>query len=95
VDQTQIMTQFDLVTKQDLERFKEDLLREILTHLKSGEHDSRQWLRSKDVRKMLRISPATLQNLRVNQSLPFTKVGGIFFYRQNDVVNVLENNMGK
>jgi len=89
------MAQFDLITKQDLEQFKEDLLREILLHLKSDAQDSRQWLRSSDVRKMLRISPATLQNLRVSQSLPFTKVGGIFFYRQSDVVNALEKNMGK
>lgn len=89
------MAQFDLITKKDLEQFKEDLLREILLHLKSEAQDSRQWLRSSDVRKMLRISPATLQNLRVSQSLPFTKVGGIFFYRQSEVVKVLEKNMGK
>lgn len=88
------MTQFDLVTKQDLEQFKESLLNEILPHLKN-EEPSRQWLRSKDVRKMLRISPGTLQNLRVSQALPFTKFGGIFFYRETDVIKVLEENMSK
>jgi hypothetical protein len=89
------MTQFDLVTKQDLEQLKDDLLKEILPHLKSNAQDGRQWLRSKDVRKMLRISPATLQNLRVSHSLPFTKVGGIFFYREIDVIKVLEKNLGR
>lgn len=89
------MTQVDLVTKQDLEQFKGDLLKEILPYLKSEAQDSRQWLRSRDVRKMLRISPATLQNLRVSQSLPFTKVGGIFFYREIDVIKVLEKNIGQ
>lgn len=89
------MTQFDLVTKQDLELFKDILLKEILAHLKSDAQVTRQWLRSRDVREMLRISPATLQNLRVNQALPFTKVGGIFFYRYSDVINVLEKNKGK
>ncbi|MDR6786067.1 hypothetical protein ABIE26_004463 [Pedobacter africanus] len=84
------MNQLDLVSKQDLEQFKHDLLKEILPLLKAVRQESKQWLRSKDVRKMLRISPGTLQNLRVTQALPFTKVGGIFFYRESDVIKILE-----
>jgi hypothetical protein len=66
----------DLVTKDDLERFKKELLEEI-RHLvmypqKSGEA-VKTWLKSMEVRKLLDISAGTLQNLRVNGTLPYTK----------------------
>jgi len=32
------------------------------------------------VRKLLGVSNGTLQTLRVNGSLPFSKIGGLYFY---------------
>lgn len=73
------MTQIDLITKADLQLFKQDLIREISALIKPHNHDPKQWLRSVEVRKLLHISPGTLQNFRVNGTLTYTKVGGIFF----------------
>ncbi len=84
------MAQIDIVTKEDLELLKQDLIRELSTILKPQQHDPKQWLRSVEVRKLLHISPGTLQNFRVNGTLSFTKVGGIFFYKYNDILKVLE-----
>jgi hypothetical protein len=84
------MAQIDLVTKDDLEQFKLDLIREITALLKPQQHDPKQWLRSVEVRKLLHISPGTLQNFRVNGTLKFTKVGGIFYYKYDDILKVLE-----
>lgn len=85
------MAQIDIVSKDDLELFKEDLIRELSMIIKQPQkHDPKQWLRSVEVRKLLHISAGTLQNFRVNGTLSFTKVGGIFFYKYDDILKVLE-----
>ena len=61
----------------DLNDFKKQLLFEIKSLMKEyGGQQTKKWLKSKDVRKLLNISPSTLQNLRVNGTLSFTKIGG-------------------
>ncbi len=85
------MAQIDLITKEDLELFKQDLIRELSLIIKQPQnHDPKQWLRSAEVRKLLHISPGTLQNFRINGTLSFTKVGGVFFYKYDDILKVLE-----
>ncbi len=84
------MAQIDIITKDDLELFKQDLIREISSLFKPQNHDPKQWLRSNEVRKLLHISPGTLQNFRVNGTLTFTKVGGIFFYKYADILRILD-----
>ena len=81
-----------LITIEDLAAFKDELLHEI-KKLLSGSSDTseKKFLRSSEVRKMLCISAGTLQNLRCNGTLPYTKVGGIFFYDQKDIARMLEN----
>lgn len=37
---------------------------------------AQRWLKSHQVRRLLTISPGTLQHLRVNGALPYTKIGG-------------------
>ena len=44
------------------------------------------------VRELLGISPGTLQNLRINGTLPYTKVGGIVYYDQEEIMEVMEKN---
>ena len=84
------MAQIDLLTKEDFELFKQDLIREISALLKPQNHNPKQWLRSAEVRNLLHISSGTLQNFRVNGTLTFTKVGGIFYYKYDDILKVLE-----
>ncbi|MGK7395129.1 MAG: helix-turn-helix domain-containing protein [Candidatus Cyclobacteriaceae bacterium M3_2C_046] len=82
-----------VLTPDDLEKFKRDLLGEIERLLQnfSGQ-SSRKWLKSPDVRRLLNISPGTLQNLRVNGSLPYTKIGGVIYYDFEDIQKMLMNN---
>ncbi len=82
-----------LITIKDLNTFKSELLVEIKEILHDPEHSTHQkWLRSRDVRKLLGISPGTLQNMRINGSLPYTKVGGVIFYQWNDIDAMIESN---
>jgi hypothetical protein len=51
---------------------------------------AQKWLKSNQVRKMLLVSPGTLQNLRINGTLPYTKIGGVIFYDYEDIKKMLE-----
>lgn len=83
----------EIITKEDLHEFKAELLQDLKRLFKqhAGE-PSKKWLKSYEVRKLLDISPGTLQNLRVNGTLPFTKVGGVLYYDYEDIQQVLHGN---
>ena len=81
----------ELVTKEDLRRL-EDLLKEIKQIVQPGQSQPKKWLKSSEVRKMLNISPGTLQNLRINGTLRFTKMGSIMYYKLEDINKILEEN---
>jgi len=50
------------------------------------------WLKSHEVRKLLKISHGTLQHLRDSGQLKFSKVGGIIFYEVKDVEEMMNRN---
>ena len=81
----------DLLTREDLQIFKRELLEEIRLIIQPHT-EKKDWLKSSDVQKILNCSPGTLQNLRINGTLPFTKIGGTIYYASTDVMNVLQAN---
>lgn len=80
----------ELITREDLKQFKNEMLIEIKQLLKPGQAQSKQWLKSYEVRKLLNISPGTLQNLRLNGTLRYTKIGGLLYYKLEDIEKLLE-----
>ena len=56
------------------------------------EEQPKKWLKSSEVKKLLRISPGTLQNLRINGTLTYTKIGGSIFYSYEEIIKVMEQN---
>jgi hypothetical protein len=80
----------ELITRQDLREFKNDLLNEIKQIIKPGQGQSKQWLKSVEVRKLLNISPGTLQNLRINGTLSYSKIGGMMYYKLEDIHKLLD-----
>lgn len=80
-----------LITLGDLEQFKTALLNELVGILQQPHHSqTKAWLKSSEVRKHLGISPGTLQNLRVNGTLPFSRIGSIIYYKLEDIQKLLE-----
>ena len=82
-----------IITTDDLRDFKIELLDDIkrlLTNQAKGK--LKKYLKSSEVMDMLQISPGTLQNLRINGTLPYTKVGGIIFYDSEEIQNVMTAN---
>lgn len=86
------MTANELITKEDLKVFKNELLTEFRAILQGKQaQPAPQWVRSKQAREALgNVAPGTLQNLRVSGKLASTKVGGILYYKQEDIQKLLE-----
>lgn len=81
----------ELITREDLKNLKTEMLNEIRQLMKPGQSENRQWLKGADVRKLLNISPGTLQNLRIKGTLQYTKIGGIMYYKMEDITKLLED----
>jgi len=88
-----------IITPEDLEQFKNDLIAEFkfiiseFQNTQSTPKEEIQWLKSHQVQRTLKISPGTLHTLRINGTLPYTKVGGTIFYNKADIEKVLLGNM--
>jgi len=80
----------EIITKEDLKQLKTEMLAEIRQLIKPEDRQNKQWLKSAEVRKLLNISPGTLQNLRINGTLRFTKIGGMMYYKLEDITRLLE-----
>lgn len=80
-----------LVTVTDLQQLKNELVREMRKLVgPQPTLPQRPWLKSHEVRKLLKISPGTLQHLRDSGKLKFSKVGGIIFYDVRDVEGMIK-----
>ena len=72
-------------------QFKRQLLDELLVASRSQSPTvSKRWMKSDEVRKLLKISPGTLQTLKSSGIIPYTKVGGVHFYYYEDIQEVLQ-----
>ena len=80
---------YQVVTKRDLLNFGNALLHEIQSGKPEAEQPA-QWLKSSEVRKLLKISPGTLQNLRINGTLNYNRIGGTIYYKYEDLKKLME-----
>jgi len=79
-----------LVTIGDLEEFKNALLIELRQLICEHKYKTgKQWVKSYEIKKLLGISTGTLQHLRANGTLPYSKIGGIVYYDMNEINKVL------
>jgi hypothetical protein len=84
----------EVITKDDLQAFRTELLHDIKQILSTVQPvKQKQWLKSPEVRQLLKISPGTLQNLRINGTLRFTKIGSIIYYNYEDIEKLLDSGM--
>ncbi len=79
----------NLITKEDLKEFKTELLEDIKNLFNIKVSEQKLWLRSSEVKELLKISSGTLQNLRVNGTISFTRVGGTLYYNYKDIEKML------
>jgi len=83
----------EIITTDDLREFKIELLDDIKKLLKtSSTVGTKKYLKSAEMMKLLNVSSGTLQTLRINGTLPYTKIGGIIFYDTEEIYKVMEEN---
>ena len=80
----------EIITKEDLKEFKKELLGDIKALLSTKTDEPKKWLKSYQVKNMLKISPNTLYKLRTEGTLKAKKIGGIFYYSYEDILKVME-----
>lgn len=80
-----------LVTVDDLENLKEDLLN-CMRHLLSDKNEKpvKKWLKAAEARKLLGFSPGKLQVIRDSGLLTFSKIGGNIYYDRDDLMELFE-----
>ena len=79
----------EIITKEDLQEFGKNLLNQIRGLLGQSLEEPKKWLKTYQVKNLLKISDNTLQTLRDNGTIPFTKIGGILYYNYEDINKVL------
>lgn len=83
----------NILTTDDLKQFKEDLfleLRQVLgKQTKQDATKQREWLRTKEVCRMIGVSLSKLQYMRDNNEIKFTRIGGTLFYNADEVNKLL------
>ena len=90
--------EISIVTQQDLQEFKSDLIASInemkdeLLEKSPRKEPEVELIKSHQVQRMLAISAGTLQNLRINGTIPFSKIGGIMFYNKKEILKIIEEN---
>jgi len=86
----------EILTKDDLQEFRRQLLEDLKKAFKlPPQTGEKAWLRSNEVKKLLKISSNTLQSLRSTGKLHPTKLGGLFYYRLEEINELLNRNKPK
>ncbi len=82
-----------IITTDDLRDFKLELLEDIKKLLiKRASGNLKRYLKSSEVMEVLQLSPGTLQNLRINGTLPYSKIGGIIYYDSEEIHKLMNQN---
>lgn len=73
-------------------KMTEDEVRECRRERDAGEKNIDGLLDGQDVMMRLHISPRTLQTLRSNGTLPYTRIGRKLYYFRQDIERILKDN---
>lgn len=79
----------EIITRDEFNSFKKEILEALNTKVSNQD---KKYLRSSEVRKLLNVSAGTLQNLRINGTLPYSKVGTTLLYDKDEIIKVFEGN---
>jgi len=88
------------VTKEDLQQFGMYLIGTIRSMIEKSKPEGKEtveaeWLKARVVRKMLDISPGSLQNLRITGKVRFKKVLGSYYYSKADLMHLFNDDGNK
>lgn len=83
----------EIITTDDLREFKLEMIEEFKKIFNSNNTvKTKKYLKSSEVMELLQVSPGTLQTLRINGTLPYSKIGGIIYYDAEEIQKIMEQN---
>ena len=85
----------EIATKTDLEKVKEELISAVKEIFSQTSATSKKWLKTEELKRLLGLSSSGIQNLRINGTIPYTKLGGVIYYDFSEIVKILETNKSK
>ena len=86
----------EIVTKEDLQAFRIQLVNDIRQIFQNAQTvPEKQWLKNSDVKKLLRISSNTVQRLRIAGKLKSSKIGGVHYYRYQNLAELIHSGKEK
>jgi hypothetical protein len=85
----------ELITKDDLEQFRQAMLQDLKLLLTKRTEEPQKYLKSYQVKNMLKVSGGTLHTLRANGTLKFTRIGHIIYYNYEDIMQLMEGTSKK
>ena len=83
----------NILTNEDLQQFKTELFTELKMLFKNAGPPPKKWLKSDEIKKLLKVSSGTLQTLRINGTLQYTKIGGIIYYDFDHIQKTFQENL--
>jgi hypothetical protein len=86
------MDEFEYITKKDLDAFEARLLKKIAEQIVQFSSRGSQWIKSSEVKRLLKCSASTLQNLRNKGKLPYYKYGGTLYYSYYEILKIIDEN---
>jgi 5-bromo-4-chloroindolyl phosphate hydrolysis protein len=80
-------TEFEHV-REDISHLKKELL-QLRKFFKQQQLEDFPVIKTREVRKMLKVSASTLQTMRNKGQIPYTRLGGLLLYKYGDIRNLL------
>jgi len=81
-----------IATLEDLQNFKDEILAEIRSNAKPLVENKR-WIRNNELQDILGISASSIQNLRNNGTIPYTKLSGVIYYDVEQINELLSSGL--
>ena len=86
----------DNINKDDLRQFGlllVDQFKQIIKNNQNKDDDdlNPEWIKSRVVKKLMDMSAASLQNLRITGKVRFKKVLGSYYYNKSDLMNLFND----
>lgn len=84
------------ITKDDLKQFGLLLMEQFKQVIENNQNEedndlNPEWLKGRAVRKLMDMSAASLQNLRITGKVRFKKVLGSYYYSKSDLMNLFSD----
>lgn len=86
----------DNINKDDLRQFGlllVDQFKQIIKNNQNKDDDdlNPEWIKSRVVKKLMDMSAASLQNLRITGKVRFKKILGSYYYNKSDLMNLFND----